>query len=262
MLYRSTTTPTSQLEDKTRARSTSKSQFDNTMDDTQLKTKMAETGIPSTVNFSSWNWPLIQTLLDGPLQSPRHYDLLTNTQYKFAHRLLSFMRPFKYRFSDAPNTKLNQRYIRAGCSLIKVLLQTNEGAQYLASNKILPQLAECLAQKDHASGIMSNSPLFSAERMAETLSGGYFAFLGVMCSEPRGLQICERWKFFNMFYHFVELKDRDDLIRALLTQLDYSLLLPLNPFHATQHFRTSLNTATILYTKHMPKRSWKKQRLL
>ncbi|QIW95391.1 hypothetical protein AMS68_000909 [Peltaster fructicola] len=227
MLHRSTTSSTSQLkhldDGGARARASSKSQVESLMDEQQLKLKLNDTGVLSTVNFSGWNWVLIQSLLDGPLQNPRRLAECIASGNKFAHRLLGFMRPFKYRFSDAPNTKLNQRYVRAGCSLIRVLLQTNDGARYLADNKLIPQIAECLAQKDWASGITSQAPLFSPSRMSETLVGGYFAFLGVMCSDVRGLQILERWKILNMFYHIVELKDRDDLIRSLLTQLEYNL---------------------------------------
>ncbi|KAK4947968.1 hypothetical protein LTR66_014147, partial [Elasticomyces elasticus] len=76
---------------------------------------------------------------------------------------------------------------------------------------------------DRMSGITSVAPLFAPERLADTLVGGYFAILGVLCSNPRGLQMMERWKIINMFYHIVELDDRDDLIRALLTSLDYTL---------------------------------------
>ena len=142
---------------------------------------------------------------------------------KFVHRLLGFLRPFKYRFSDVKNTKPNQRYVRAGCSLVRTLLQTQDGARYLAENKLVPQIAECLAQFDRLSGITSSTPLFSPDRLADTLVGGYFAILGVLCSNAKGLQMMERWRIINMFYHIVELRDRDDLVKALLTSLDYTL---------------------------------------
>ena len=99
-------------------------------------------------------------------------------QFKFVHRLMGFLRPFKFRFSDAPNTKANQRYVRTACALVKCLLQHNDGVAYLASAKVVPQIAECLAQFDPMSGITSKTPLFSPERLAETLVGGYFAMLG------------------------------------------------------------------------------------
>ncbi|OQO07825.1 hypothetical protein B0A48_06616 [Cryoendolithus antarcticus] len=226
-MYRLTSIQPSQVQTKddgsaARARATSKSTVEAAMDEAQFRQKMIETGVLNTVNYNKWNWPLIQTLIEGPMQNPRRLDEAARVT-KFVHRLLGFLRPFKFRFSDAPNTKVNQRYVRAGSALMRTLLQTSEGAKYLADNKLVPQIAECLAQKDPMSGITSTAPLFSPERLAETLVGGYFAFLGVLCSDSKGLQILERWRIINMFYHIVELKNRDELIMTLLTNLDYTL---------------------------------------
>ncbi|KAK6442810.1 hypothetical protein LTR95_000916, partial [Oleoguttula sp. CCFEE 5521] len=226
-MYRLTSGQPSQVQTKddgsaARARATSKSTVEAAMDEAQFRQKMIETGVLNTVNYNKWNWPLIQTLIEGPMQNPRRLDEAARVT-KFVHRLLGFLRPFKFRFSDAPNTKVNQRYVRAGSALMRTLLQTSEGAKYLADNKLVPQIAECLAQKDPMSGITSTAPLFSPERLAETLVGGYFAFLGVLCSDSKGLQILERWRIINMFYHIVELKNRDELIMTLLTNLDYTL---------------------------------------
>lgn len=226
-LYRSVAGQASQIQTKedgsaARTRAASKSQVEASMDEAQFRQKMLDTGVLNTVNYNKWNWSLIQSLIDGPMQNPKRLDEATRIT-KFVHRLLGFLRPFKFRFSDAPNTKVNQRYVRAGCSLVRTLLQTPDSAKYLADNKLVPQIAECLAQKDPMSGITSTAPLFSPERLAETLVGGYFAFLGVLCSDSKGLQILERWRIINMLYHIVELRDRDDLIMTLLTNLDYTL---------------------------------------
>lgn len=226
-LYRSVAGQASQIQTKedgsaARTRATSKSQVEAAMDEAQFRQKMIDTGVLNTVNYNKWNWNLIQSLIEGPMQNPKRLDEAMRIT-KFVHRLLGFLRPFKFRFSDAPNTKLNQRYIRAGDALVRTLVQTPEGTKYLADNKLVPQIAECLAQKDPMSGITSTAPLFSPERLRDTLVAGYFSFLGVLCSDAKGLQILERWRIINMFYHIVELKDRDDLIMALLTNLDYTL---------------------------------------
>lgn len=227
--------------DSSRARSGSKTQVNVNMDEGALRNKMMDTGILHTVNYIKWDWASILELIEGPLTNPK---LLSEAidKTKFVHRLLKFLRPFQFRFSDASNTKANQRYVKMACALAKTLLQTNEGANYLINNKTIRQLAECLAQLDSASGITSKNPMFSPERLTETLVGGYFAMLGVMCSDPKGLQILERWHIINMFYHIVELKHRDDLIRCLLTNLDYTL---------DSHPRIILSKAMVAGTKQM-----------
>jgi rapamycin-insensitive companion of mTOR len=245
-LYRSVAGQASQIQTKedgsaARTRAASKSQVEASMDEAQFRQKMLDTGVLNTVNYNKWNWSLIQSLIEGPMQNPKRLDEATRIT-KFVHRLLGFLRPFKFRFSDAPNTKVNQRYVRAGCALVRTLLQTPDSAKYLADNKLIPQIAECLAQKDPMSGITSTAPLFSPERLSETLVGGYFAFLGVLCSNGRGLQILERWRIINMLYHIVELRDRDDLIMTLLTNLDYTL---------DSHPRIILAKAMIAGSKNM-----------
>lgn len=229
-LYRSLTTqpsttpqlPGEDVGAAARARATSKTQVNATMDAAQFKLKMTDTGVLSGVNFHKWDWPLIQELVEGPMVNPQRF-LEALKQEKFVHRLLGFLRPFKFRFSDEANTKSNQRYVRTACSLVKCMLAHQEGVIYLSSAKVMPQLAECLAQLDPVSGITSQTNIFSPQKLSEKLVGGYFTMLGVMCRDQRGIHILIRWKIINMFYHIVELKNRDDLIKVLLTNLDYTL---------------------------------------
>lgn len=73
------------------------------------------------------------------------------------------------------------------------------------------------------SGATSTAPFFSLYKVSETLTGSYFALLGALSSDPRGLLIMERWRMINMFYHIMDLKDRDDLFPMLLGSMDFSL---------------------------------------
>ncbi|KAF2860263.1 hypothetical protein K470DRAFT_276999 [Piedraia hortae CBS 480.64] len=205
-----------------RTRAASRAQTTVMTDETSFRSKVVETGVLQTVNFTKWDWKLIQELIDGPMSNPKRLQEAMATT-KLVHRLLGFLRPFKGRFSNEPNNKVNQRYVRMATSLLKLLLQTNEGAKYLEANKLIPQIGECLAQQDPMSGITSKSPLFSPEQLQDKLVGGYLDMLGVMCSDHRGIQLLERWKIINICYHIVELKQRDDLIRLLIKKLDYTL---------------------------------------
>lgn len=191
------------------------------MDETQFRNSILETNVLNTVNYIKWKWDLIHRIVEGPLTNPKRLDEAIKGS-KFVKRLIGFYRPFKYRFSVIPNTKPNQRYVRTGCALMRTLVQSAEGTKYLAENKFLRQVAECLAQVDRMSGLTSSAPLFSREQMMNTLSGGYFAMLGTLSAETNGLAMMERWHMLNMFYHIIELRDRNDLIQTLLGNLDYS----------------------------------------
>jgi hypothetical protein len=192
------------------------------IEEPHMRSMMVDSQVLNTVTFQKWRWDLILAIIDGPLLNPKRLDEAIKVT-KWVHRVLGFYRPFKYRFSEVKNTKPNQRYVRAGCALMQSLLQNPEGVRYLSESKFIRQLAECLSHFDRMSGLTSESPIFQADRMNETLTGGYFALLGALTKDIRGIQILERWRVINMFYHIVELNDRDDLIRTLLSNLDYTL---------------------------------------
>jgi rapamycin-insensitive companion of mTOR len=229
-LYRSgptslyTTKGTTNIDGAAMARQSDSSKVQAAMqvDETAFRNLMVETQVLNTVTFQKWRWDLILTIIEGPLLNAKRLDEAIKVT-KFVHRLLGFYRPFKYRFSEVKNTKPNQRYVRAGCALIHSLLQNPEGVKYLGESKFVRQLAECLSHFDRMSGLTSESPIFQPDRMNETLTGGYFALLGALTKDPKGIQILERWRVINMFYHIVELNDRDDLIKTLLSNMDYSL---------------------------------------
>lgn len=124
------------------------------IDDLQFRSLLLETQVLTTVNYLKWRWDLINDLIEGPLLNPRRLDETIRTS-KFFKRVTGFYQPLKYRFSDARNTKPNQRYVRTGCALIKTLLQNPEGIVYLTESKLIRQLAQCLAQLDKVRSIFS-----------------------------------------------------------------------------------------------------------
>lgn len=199
-----------------------KSRISVDMDELRFRNLVLETQVLNTANYLKWRWDYINDLVAGPLKNNKRVDE-TIKNSKFMKRLLGFYRPFKYKFSEARNTKPNQRYVRTGCALVKTLLQTDCGIICLSESKLLRQLAECLAQLDRRSGLTSMSPLFSPFRIAETLTGGYFAILGALSSDPKGLQILERWRMINMFYHIMDLEGREDLTCTLISNMDFTL---------------------------------------
>ena len=117
------------------------------IDEIQFRSLVLETLTLNSVNFLKWKWDLINDIIEGPLRNPKRVEEAIKGT-KFLKRLIGFYRPFNYRFSNMRNTKPNQRYVRIGCALMRSLLRTSEGVQYLWESKLLAQLAECLAQLD------------------------------------------------------------------------------------------------------------------
>lgn len=192
------------------------------IDDASFKQLLMDTQVLNTKTYTKWNWDALSELIHGPLLNPRRLEEAIKTT-KFMKRLISFYRPFKYRFSSIKRTKPNQKYVDVGRDLLITLLYNQEGVKYLTENKLLRQIAECLAQLDPMSGITSPEPLFSSQRLANTLSYGYFTLLGTLSADPNGMLMMERWRMFNMFYHLSELSSREDLIKGFLESMDYNL---------------------------------------
>ncbi|PHH88312.1 hypothetical protein CDD83_7704 [Cordyceps sp. RAO-2017] len=191
-------------------------------DDATFRQLLIDTGVLNSSNYLKWNWEVIIKVIDGPLQIGKRLEEAIRAS-KFMKRIMSFYRPFKYKFAEIKNTRNTQKYVRAGCALVHSLLQSTEGVRVLADSKLLRQIAECLAQCDPTSGLTAQFPMFAKDRLTDTLCGGYFPMLGVLSSYSQGLLLLERWRMFNMMYHIVDLKQRPDLIKLLLSNFDYSL---------------------------------------
>ncbi|KAM3514513.1 hypothetical protein MY11210_001856 [Beauveria gryllotalpidicola] len=191
-------------------------------DDTTFRQLLIDSGVLNSSNYAKWNWDIIMKIIDGPLQNGKRLEEAVRAS-KWMKRIMSFYRPFKYKFAEIKNTRNTQKYVQAGCALMHSLLQSNEGVNILADSKLVRQMAECLAQCDPTSGLTAQFPLFAKDRLTDTLCNGYFAMLGVLTGDVKGLMLLERWKMFNMMYHIVDLKQRPDLIKLLLTNFDYTL---------------------------------------
>lgn len=191
-------------------------------DEATFRQLLLESGVLSSSNFLKWNWDVVLRVIEGPLTNGKRLEEAIRAS-KFVKRIMSFYRPFKFKFSDMKSTKGTQKYVRVGCALLHTFLQTPEGFRYLGDSKLLRQIAECLAQCDPTSGITAQYPMFAKDRLTDTLCGGYLPMIGVLSSDPRGLQMMERWRMFNMMYHIVDLKQRPDLIKLLLSNFDYTI---------------------------------------
>lgn len=93
-------------------------------------------------------------------------------------------------------------------------------------------------------GAPALDPIFSAKRVENTLTSGYFEMIGILSRYPEGIEcvtiiarrpmvadlcgyfrLMERHKLFTAFYHVTELRSRDDLIKGIIKNLDYTMFV-------------------------------------
>ncbi|ODQ62957.1 hypothetical protein WICANDRAFT_27296 [Wickerhamomyces anomalus NRRL Y-366-8] len=199
----------------------SKNKTNLNIDDTRMKQMMQESRVLTTKSFSKWNCDVLTDLFKGPFMNGKRLEEVNRTT-KFLKRLLSFYRPFKHKFSGTKKTRQSQRFTRLGCVIVETLLTTNEGLRILSDGKMLPQIAECLAQVDPFSGFVAKEQIFSKERLATTLTDGYFKILGIFSSSEVGNKLLEQWKIFSIMHHISDDSfKRDDLIFLFMDEIKF-----------------------------------------
>ncbi|KAF8967140.1 Rapamycin-insensitive companion of mTOR, N-term-domain-containing protein [Flammula alnicola] len=172
----------------------------------QVKLKMSmqmdDRTFQSSLLETQWNFETLQELIEGPFS-------------RFIRRLMSFFHPFSHRFSDMKRTRANTKWVRLGCSLLTTLMASPDGVRYLSTeDQFLAQIFN---------GVPDSDPIFSKKRVAETLTYGYLEMLGTLSKFKDGIELLEKFKIFTAFYHLSELRSREDLIKGIIENLDYSI---------------------------------------
>ncbi|GAA5998873.1 hypothetical protein JCM5350_007882 [Sporobolomyces pararoseus] len=192
------------------------------IDDVSFRNLLLETGVLSTKEESKWSFDLLIELLEGPLRNPKRLDE-TMRASKFMKRLLAFFQPLNFKYSDTRKDETTAKYTKVGLSMINTLLSDPQGVQYLAEDKLLPQIADCLLQLEPIGTSLSVlDVVFSKERVETTLVSGYFEMLGEMTKTSAGIALLDQYKIFTCFYRIGELRSREDLVRLILETCDYS----------------------------------------
>ena len=122
----------------------------NPVQETNFRQMLVESQVLSSTNPTKWRWDVLLRIIEGPLLDGKRLEE-ANRASKFIKRIMSFYRPFKYKFAEVRNTRMTMKYVKVGCALIRTMLKSPEGVRYLADNKLLRQIAECLAQCDPVS---------------------------------------------------------------------------------------------------------------
>ncbi|KIK69496.1 hypothetical protein GYMLUDRAFT_33864 [Collybiopsis luxurians FD-317 M1] len=195
------------------------------MDDKIFQASLLETQVMLTRDHAKWNFDTLQELIEGPLLNPKRMEEAIRGA-RFIKRLMSFFHPFNHRFSDMHRIKVNIRWVRLGCSLLTTLMASQDGIRYLMSeDPFMSQIVKCFAQLDpfNSQAQPDSDPMFSKRRIAETLTYGYLEMLGTLSKHKEGIEILESYKIFTAFYHLSDLKSREDLIKGIIENLDYSI---------------------------------------
>ena len=190
------------------------------VDDTSFKRLLLNTKVLAIKEFASWNWSLVSVMILGPIRNPERFSELLEKSPKFMKRVMSFYRPFKYRFSRISNKSRHaKKYISVGCQLLESLLSFSAGVKYLSSNKLLMQIAETFAQVNPFSGVSAVDPILGKHRLESTISGGYLKFIGVLSSNRFGVQLLEQWQFIQLFHDIILDSATSDTNNYLLLNL-------------------------------------------
>ncbi|ESK90459.1 cytosolic regulator pianissimo [Moniliophthora roreri MCA 2997] len=193
------------------------------MDDKTFQNSLLETQVMFTKDHAKWNFDTIQELIEGPLLNTKRMDEAIKGA-RFIRRLMSFFHPFSRRFSDLHRNMVNSRWVRLGCSLLTTLLSSADGTRYLSSeDPFMGQIVKCFAQLDPFNGAPDADPIFSKRRIADTLTYGYLEMLGTLSKHKEGMEILEKYNIFTAFYHLSDLKSREDLIKGIVENLDYTI---------------------------------------
>lgn len=192
------------------------------MDDKTFQSAFLETQVMTTKDYTKWNYDTLLEIVEGPLLNQKRLEEAIRVS-KFIRRLMSFYHPFSHRFSDISKALTTIKWVRLGCSLFNTLMKSPEGVKYLASeDQFLEQIVRAFAQLDPFNGAPDSDPLFSRKRVTETLTYGYMEMLGTLSKYPEGIELLEKFKVFTVFYHLSELRSREDLIKGIIENLDYT----------------------------------------
>ncbi|KAF8139513.1 Rapamycin-insensitive companion of mTOR, N-term-domain-containing protein [Mycena galopus ATCC 62051] len=195
------------------------------MDDKTFQSSLLETQVMLTKDHTVWKFDLLQELIEGPLLNPKRMEEAIKVS-RFIRRLLSFFHPFGsgMKFCDLPRTKVNQRWVKLGCSLLTTLTASLDGARYLSTeDPFMAQIVKSFAQLDPSNAVPDVDPVFSKRRVSGHLTYGYLVMLGTLSKTKEGIELLQKFKIFTAFYHLSELKDREDLVKGIIENLDYTI---------------------------------------
>ncbi|KAG0139923.1 hypothetical protein CROQUDRAFT_111390 [Cronartium quercuum f. sp. fusiforme G11] len=193
------------------------------IDDFSFRALVIETQVLVTKDHTRWNVEKLLELIEGTLyMNPKRLEELTRST-KVMKRVLGFLHPFEGRYPYIKRTKHTSKYTKLACSTLQTLLSDSVGVKFLSEDKLVEQIGLGLRQLDPHAGITQTEMLFSNDRVEDTLVHGYFQMLGTLSRYPEGIKLMEKFKIFTSFYALCEMRSRDDLVKEVIENVDYSI---------------------------------------
>ena len=179
------------------------------MDDGAFSTAMKECRVLEVRDGSAWDWQLILALATRQDYFDKKRIENASTA-KFIKRVLGVFKPgSKPAFTATPMT------IKAGVSLARALLKSDEGAKLLQSADLISELTDALES-------FYNNPaheLFSKEGFKAHFPQTCFAFIGALTNSERGIQILTDAQGFKQMYRVCEMFSRQDIVKLLVAKI-------------------------------------------
>lgn len=212
-----------------------KLQLDWSISEARLLERIQATRVPSSKDYANtWQWSLIVDVLEGSLSNPANTELAIRS--KFYPRLMTFFKPKEKQFARMRWADVRQAHVRSGTVMLRNLVRSEAGMQFLTEEKLLAQVADALRQElavikeEHdaktvrtgdADGDGSSSRLFSRSSFATTAAREYLMIVGQLTSSDNGIELLRRSRVLEYLNALTEFPAREDLNYAVLKSLDY-----------------------------------------
>ncbi|KAI8907215.1 Rapamycin-insensitive companion of mTOR, N-term-domain-containing protein [Gorgonomyces haynaldii] len=192
------------------------------LDDMTFRNMINSSEVLGLKEHPKWNWDIIFDIVSGPMLNPKRFEELYRG--RFMAKLIHYIRPSSHQFSDEKLQDGSRKVTVTCCTFVQMLLGSTEGFRILFESKLIAEIGECLGQLvDPVLGALNQDLIFSKARMAETRTRDYFAILGVLTQSADGLKLLELARVFSVFYQLLDLRGRDDIVKALISSMHYEL---------------------------------------
>ncbi|XP_013141294.1 PREDICTED: rapamycin-insensitive companion of mTOR [Papilio polytes] len=171
---------------------------------------------------NTWDWEIIRTILKESDGAPL-LNLNDSGHKAWASRIISYLKPSsnKYSHTDLSTTSNGHSATRAGCQLIRHLLQHNDAD----SQRMLEELFMDVSKQIEAieTGRKAHECLFSPQHMCNTMCQMYFLFIGQLCHSQVGLKLFKQTGLYDNLLELSTKTHHSCYVKLVISSLDYTL---------------------------------------